>query len=152
MVGGPPSKDDTVSPPRDPSPYFVLKMLTLGFGAVSGTSLSIFLHDGVLGCDLFVVGKCASRAMMELVTLLFLADLCYEWLHLFSVAAGKGYVHKEDGKESVTAQFLVISLLTTGLSTIAGGTAAAICAALVMSNMVAAPACGSALGLVKTLN
>ena len=87
-----------------------------------------------------------------LVTLLFLADLCHEWLHLFSVAAGKGYVLKEDRKESVTAQFLVISLPTTGLSTIAGGTEPAICAALVNSYMVAAAACGSALGLVKTLN
>ena len=90
--------------------------------------------------------------MMGLVTLLFLADLCHEWLHFVSVAAGKGYVHKEDRKESLTAQFLVISFLTTGLSTIAGGTAAAICAALVNSYMVAAAACDSAFGLVKTLN
>ena len=140
LVGSPPSNDDTVSPRRDPSPYFVLEMLTCGFGAVSGTNLSIFFLMVFLAatlvpmlfeahCD-FVVGKCASCAMMGLVTLLFLADLCHEWLHLFSVAAGKGYVHKEDGKVSVNALFLVISLLTTSLSTIAGGTAAARCAVL----------------------
>ena len=96
LVGGPSSKDDTISPPRDPSPSFELKMLTFGFGAVSGTSLSIFFKMVCLAatsvailneahCD-FVEGKCASRAMMGLETLLFLANLCHEWLHLFSVA------------------------------------------------------------------
>ena len=72
LVGGPSSKDDTVSPP--PSPHFELKMLTFGFGAVSGTSLSIFFKMECLAatlvailkeahCD-FVAGKCAMRAMM----------------------------------------------------------------------------------------
>ena len=162
LIGGSSSKDDTVSPPRDPSPCFESKMLTFGFGAVSGTSLSIFFKMVCLGatlvailreahCDL-VAGQYVSCGMMGLVTLLFLAGLCHELLHLDCLVAGKGYVRKEDRKESVRAQILVISLLTTGLSTIAGGTAAAKCAALVKSYMVAAAACGSAFGLVKSLN